>query len=237
MFKLNVDAALYFVPPMVDNGKGITVTREYQIPFPPTKEIALTGVALNGTVMSLGFMLKDITWDCDREVFFAKIVSAYYGDPIAAIPLEIRLWIDRGWRLGSYEDTYEKEDRRATRHQREPIRCSWNGNDENAAFEWERVLPSKRPAEFNRLFDAIIREMAVLNNNCDVAYAMRQTHVCMDREEADKADSPIAKKFRDAVSDYRQKGFDCQYAWRHNLMRKCPHLDQFVMSPPRRTKK
>lgn len=237
MFKLNIDAILYFDPPMVAEGKGITMTREFQIPFPPAEDIALTGVALNGRVMSLGFALEGITWDIDREVFFAKTTSSYFGEPIASIPLELRSWIERGWKLGSYEDTYEKQDRRASRFHRKPIRCTWNWEDDEVAAEWEGTKPSKRPAAFNKLFDAIIREMAVLDNNCAVAYAMRHTHVYLGTHEIDKAETAIAKKFRDAMSQYVSKGFDWQYDWRHNLARKCPHLDQFVMNSPRRTER
>ncbi len=58
MFKLNLDMELFFLPPMVDNGRGICLTRTFELPFPPTANVLLSGVALNGTPVPLGYVLS-----------------------------------------------------------------------------------------------------------------------------------------------------------------------------------
>ena len=228
MFKLNLDVRLYFDPPMADHGKGITVTRELDLPFPPTEGLFLGGVVLNGVPIPLGYKIKEVTWDIDRETFFANSSSSLVDFPIALIPLEIRSWIDRGWRLGSYEDTYEKEDKRVTRFQRKPIACKWDWDDEDEAEKWQRMRPRSRPENFNKLFKAVVREMALLGNNSAVAYAMYRTHTFFDDTELEKDETPAAKKFKDAKSEFDRMSFDEHYDWCHSIARRCPHLAQFV---------
>lgn len=233
MFKLNLDMNLYFTPPMTDVGRGICVTREFELPFPPTADVFVTAEVFNGVATPLGYNLNDLTWDIDRETFFAHTGTPLVDDPIALIPMKIQSWIDRGWRLGSYESTYEQEEGRTTRFKRRPIPCTWDDTDDETASEWERMKPSERPESFNKLFDAVIREMLILNNNPAVAYAMRHTHIYIGEEEAERAATPAAMKFQNAKEEYERKDFDAQYKWRDDLLRRCPHLDQFLILPPK----
>jgi hypothetical protein len=228
MFKLNLDVRLYFDPPMVDHGKGVTVTRELDLPFAPTEGLFLGGVVLNGVATPLGYKINEVTWDIDRGVFFANSSSSFTGFPIACIPLEIRSWIDRGWRLGTYEDTYEKEDKRVTRFQRKPIACKWNWEDEDEAEKWPSMRPRSRPENFNQLLKAVVREMALLDNNSAVAYAMYRTHMFFDETELEKNETPAAKKFKEAKAEFDRMDFGQQYDWRQSIARRCPHLEQFL---------
>ena len=109
MFVLELDVSLYFVPPMEERARGIVVTRTLELPFPPTDGLFITGIAMNGQPLARGFKLEDVTWDLDRQKFFATTSLTSQDFPIADIPVLIRDWIDRGWQLGSYEDTYEEE--------------------------------------------------------------------------------------------------------------------------------
>jgi len=228
MFKLHLDMKLYFDPPMADSGRGICVTREFDLPFPPTDDLFLTSVALNGIGSALGYRLDQVTWDVDREVFLADSSSSSVGFPIALIPLEIRDWIDRGWKLGSYEDFYEKPDGRATRFKKEPITYKWKSKDEDTAEKWHQMKPRERPESFNQFFKAIIREMAVLDNNTSVAYAMYRTQMYFDEKELQKNELPPAKKFRDAKVTYEQMTYEEMAAWSRSVIRRYPRLEQFV---------
>src|SRR5208283_2836283 len=107
MFALELDVSLCFVPPMDERARGIVVTRTLEMPFPPTEGLFVTGIAMNGQPMAQGFKLKNLTWDLDRQRFFATTSLTSHDFPIAEIPDMIRDWLDRGWQLGSYEDTYE----------------------------------------------------------------------------------------------------------------------------------
>jgi hypothetical protein len=235
MFKLELDISLYFVPPMAESGRGICVTHEFELPFSPSEGMGITGIVFNGSPSPIGCIIKQLTWDIDRQVFFAQNADVMHDLPIALIPLEICRWIDLGWTLGSYESTYEKADGRGTRVQRKPLVCKWKWKDEDTAHEWESIKPRSRPEGFNNLFKAIIREMAMLDNNSAVAYAMDRTKMFFSEEQLDHNDISPAKKFRDAQSKFEGMSFDEQYDWRNRISRRYPRLEQFVLKRPRHT--
>lgn len=237
MFKLQLDISLYFVPPMVEQGKGICITHEFDLPFQPSEKIFLAGIVLNGASIPLGYKLNDITWDMDRQVFFAKSSEVLHDFPLASIPLELWNWLDRGWHLGSYEDTYEKADGRAGRIQREPIVCRWDWRDEELTQAWEAMKPRSRLESFNDLFKALIREMAILENNSAVAYAMDRTKMFFPEDQLDKNEGLSAKRFKDAQSKFNEMTYDEMCNWRENVVRRYPHLSQFVAKRPRRARK
>lgn len=95
---------------MSDHGAGIVITREIQLPFVPRTSIRLCGVSIDQCADPLGFQLEDLTWDIDREVFLAKTCLISHDEPLAFIPDTIRSWLDLGWKLGTYHDTYGEGD-------------------------------------------------------------------------------------------------------------------------------
>lgn len=72
----------------------------------------------------------------DRQVFGAKTSMTNVDLPLAFMPDDIRAWLDRGWRLGSYTVVYEgavgvmfaTDSRRDLKLMRVSIRCERQGN-------------------------------------------------------------------------------------------------------------
>lgn len=146
MFDVEMDVSLTFDPPMDADGPGITVTRRFQLPFVPQKGIALTGQAFNDHPDPEGLVLQDVVWDDDRRVFLVDSAGSMHDFPIAIIPDELRLWIERGWRLGSYRDAYVQEED-------DSAGCDSEAEDNDPALsdtandEWEDLekLPTMSP--------------------------------------------------------------------------------------------
>ena len=109
-FELQVQLSLRFVPPMEEHGGGISLIQDFELPFPPSEGLVLTGAAFNQSPSPEGFPLKEVTWDVDRHIFLANIYLIDQGIPFTFIPHEIRSWMDQGWRFGSLEDSYEVEE-------------------------------------------------------------------------------------------------------------------------------
>jgi len=90
VYRLALDLDLYFVPPMEGNHGGITVTRNFTLPFPPTSGLAICGRQIEEHPDPHGFVLHDVLWDMDREVFTAHTSLESQALPIAEIPNAIR---------------------------------------------------------------------------------------------------------------------------------------------------
>jgi hypothetical protein len=224
MFLLELDVSLYFVPPMAERARGIVVTRTLELPFPPTDGLFITGVAMNGQPLAEGFKIEDVTWDLDRQRFLGSTSLTSHDFPIAEIPDLIRAWINRGWRLGSYEDTYEEEaEEKADILLTESVTDEPIENEEEAN-RWPMLNPRSRSPAFNMFLQALAREMARLYNNWDVAYAIYQTKTFFTEKQLEDNKSRAATKFRDARSKFDGMTFDQQYDWREKLLRKRPRL-------------
>ena len=65
---------------------------------------------------------------------------------------------------------------------------------------------------------------------------MRRTHIYIEEREVEDATTAVAEKFKEAKEEYELKDLDAKYKWRDNLVRKCPHLDQFLTPPQKRRK-
>ena len=220
MFKLELDLLLYFIPPMDERGQGIRLTRLLELPFPPTNGLHLAGIALDDPPCPLGFRINDLTWDLDRQVFMATTHLTIQNDPIATIPYEIGSWIDRGWRLGSYEDAYE---------QPEDTEDDSSEVTTESVDEWDEdnrlptMNPRSRPRVFNKFLRALVREMARLRNNESIAYAIDRTKMFFDEKRL-KEDSKAAIRFRDAQNEFSAMTWDQQYDWREKVIRTHPRL-------------
>ncbi|REJ65360.1 MAG: hypothetical protein DWQ31_18350 [Planctomycetota bacterium] len=213
---------------MTENGRGIKLTRTIELPFAPFPGLAIYSNQFDDCPDPMGFVIKELTWDVDRNTFLSSTVLVNHGMPIAEIADELRSWIDRGWRLGSYEDKYgdlhpdvyedESEDSVAD-----------DGTDEWELMEkYPTMSPRKRPREFNRLMGALVRVMAELDNDSPAAYAMAKTKLYFEDEDKSTQDYPARKKFEDAKREYTDMSFDEQYDWRERVQRTYPRLDRIV---------
>ncbi|MBN8625960.1 MAG: hypothetical protein J0M17_10760 [Planctomycetes bacterium] len=232
-FTLEIDVHLCFNPPMSENSPGIVLTNSVRLPFVPTKGLIVTGAMFNDRPDTMGVYLKDLTWDVDRRVFMAYTEQSYGCFPILYVAQEIRFWLDRGWRFGSYADVYEKK--RGRKPYRAPPICGEEpALDEEEAERLHGMKPRQRPPYFNMLLKALVREMAVLDNNRSIAYAMDKTNMFFEKPEAKEPETPAMKKFFAAVEEFEKLTFDQQYEWRDRVARRHPRLDQFVRPSRRR---
>jgi hypothetical protein len=224
MFKLELDLLLYFIPPMDERGQGIRLTRSLELPFPPTNGLHLAGITMDDPPSPLGFRINGVTWDLDRQVFMATTQLIDHNLPIAAIPDEIANWIERGWRLGSYEDAYKQPEE--TEDDSSEITTEsvddWDEDDRLPTMN-----PRSRPRAFNKFFRALVREMARLHNNESAAYAIDRTKMFFDEERL-KEESKAAIRFRDAQNEFSDMTWDQQYDWREKVLRTHPRLDRIV---------
>ncbi len=229
MFNLELDMVLYFVGPMAENADGIRVTRQFELPFAPTPDVFLSGFALNGDDIAMGYKIEDIHWDIDRAIFFAHTCLFSHDIPLAFIPLEVQSWLDRGWRLGSYEELFGRVDGRSRRRKREPIPYDWDWSlDDDEVNEWPRLSPQKRPPAFNMLLKAIVRELARADNNLATAYAIAKSRRYFTEFELESDNGKSAGMFRDALAKFQQLDFDQQYDWKQRVVRRYPRLEQFI---------
>src|SRR5688500_10581988 len=101
MYAVDVDLVLRYVPPMDDHGHGIRMTWSFELPFPPSGDIAVHSREWEGIDDPLGYRLKEITWNIERSRFLGETEILATGTPIAMIPHEIRHLIKQGWQYGS----------------------------------------------------------------------------------------------------------------------------------------
>jgi hypothetical protein len=85
VFKVEIDFVVTFVPPMSQHSRGITLTRAIELPFHPSRDVNIFGRDLmeDGSE-PMGIKFKDIIWDMDRQVFFAK---TYLEDGSCPLPM------------------------------------------------------------------------------------------------------------------------------------------------------
>lgn len=228
MFKLELDLVIHFVPPMSEIGDGIHLTRTIEFPFAPYSGLAVHGKELDECPELMGFVLKNVVWDIDRQTFLAETFSVHYGS-FFMIADEIRTWVDRGWRLGSYLDAYKAADEAESGEEEETVVIDEGDDDEWDEMErWPTMRPQKRPAHFNKLLRAMVRTMVELRNNEATAYAMAKTQLLFDDQELKTLDSPDKERFKASQNEYWKMPVDQQYAWQDGVKRKYPRLDRLV---------
>lgn len=147
--------------------------------------------------------------------------------PIATIPDELRMWIDRGWQLGSYHENYVQED---DDDEEELLESETLEPDDFTASEdeWDDLdklpaaAPRRRPREFNRLMKALVREMANLFNNRAVAYAMDKTGRYFTEDQLKETETATTRKWRDALATWRNMSMREQITWHQTVTRRRP---------------
>jgi hypothetical protein len=230
MYKLELDVSLVFAPLMDEHGQGIIVTKSFELPFPPFAKMNLQSRQFPNSPGPDGFLLEDITWDVDREVFFARSSLTSVDLPIACILDDIQSWIDLGWRLGSYEETYDDP-------MDEPEIDSPSDStivDPDDDYEWDEMErwptqpPRKRPARFNKTLRALVRTMAASFNNSATAYAVYKTQQFFSEKELRDNESKPAERFQNAIREYEQMSSTEQIAWLQKVQRTAPRLDRLI---------
>jgi hypothetical protein len=230
VFKVELDLSLYYDPPMEDHGGGIVVTRTLELPFPPTPDLAVWSMEMDECPEPMGFKLDDLVWDMGRQVFLAKTQISSSGLPMAMIPYEVRSWVDRGWRLGSWMDSYRQDEAAETSDRKVPSETPhWDDDDME---RWMTCRPADRPENFNKVFDAMVRTMAELHNNWSAAYAMHRTKLFFDEADMKDNESAATKKWLSAKREFIEMPIDKQIAWQERVIRKYPSLSAIVSNLP-----
>jgi hypothetical protein len=230
MYAVDLDLVFRVVPPMEDNGHGIRLTRTFELPFPPSADVAVFSKEWEeGIEEPMGYRLKEITWDVDRSRFLAETEISVVGTPIAMIPHEIRYLIKQGWRYGSYEDGYKSTRKRGKQRARLPkMRISkWDWDE---AEKWDTMRDKNRPKEYKLILHAVVSTMAELHNNWGIAYAMLKVGGFVDvpKEQFGRDLSPLEKKFADAVREFEALTFNQGWDWAKRVQRRYPRLIDVV---------
>lgn len=228
MYAVDLDLIIWYVPLMADTGEGIRLTRTIELPFPPVEEISIFSRVWQPNGEPLGYVLKDITWDLDRQRFFAETGHSISDTPIAMIPYELRELIDSGWTYGSFKDSYQTERNRGRKRGTRP--AIENGDwDFDEAAEWD-TSTRNRPKEFRQILQAVGSTMAELGNNCHVAYAMLKTGFFFNLPSGKLPSqlSPQERRFYQACRTFESLTFDQQCYWREGVTRRYSSLRDAV---------
>ena len=67
---------------MNEDGNGIELTRNIQTPFVPYNNLAICGQQIDVASDPDGFIIKNVVWDMDRELFRAKTYLICHDLPI-----------------------------------------------------------------------------------------------------------------------------------------------------------
>ena len=109
MYKLLVDLCLSYSPPMSEHARRIRLTRKMELPFPPYEGLAIFSREFDSAQEPPGFVLKNVTWDLDRQLFVAE-TFADNELAMAEIAEDLAWWLNLGWEWGSYMDHYRAAD-------------------------------------------------------------------------------------------------------------------------------
>lgn len=227
MFTLELDLVLAYIPPMIERRAGICLTREIQLPFAPYNGLQLYGKQLDQAPGPEGFVLKDVMWDVDREVFMGHFELISHDLPMEDIPLDIGAWLGLGWRFGSCGDRYEEDEEDGQDRDVED-----DGDDSfiDQSFEDELKLPTRSPRErskrFNLVMRAMVRVMAETHNNLEVAYAMDKTKRHFTEKQLKDNKTKHTEAWIEAQIEYNKMGWQQREAWRERVMKTHPRLDK-----------
>ncbi len=217
MYTLHLDLKINFLPPMQEHGPGIVLTRAIKIPFPPHDGLILHSQAIDECSGPEGFMIKQVIWDIDREVFLARTELVDSGTPIGAIVYQIQNWLDRGWELGSYRDTYPETVKPPPRPRgrRRRRKTDW---DELERMQ-ENRLP-RRPEWFMDEFRAWVR-FHVDNYSEFWAFAMDQTGVVSPpcQYKRDGSENTAWNEWQTVLQGYGKLSDSDRQAWLRKVKR------------------
>ena len=204
MYTLELDVHLCFTPPMVTYGGKIVLTRATELPFVPTDGLAIFSTRFDECPDPMGLKLENVVWDMDRNVFLAQVEHLVMEEPFPLIIEDIRGWIGRGWKLGSYRDQYDPEKKPEVVVPK-PYHLPKRLGNELEMVAWP-ILPARsRPPYFNDAFGILTRVLVETNNAPDVAYAMHHTQTYFaDAEQTERVRSPAATRYWHSLQDFRK---------------------------------
>jgi hypothetical protein len=214
MYRLHLDLH-WVVSPMGEHGRGITFTRELELPFPAHDGLRLHSRQMDECSEPLGYELKEVIWDMDRGVFLAKTRVIDQDLPLAMLEDQLRGWLAMGWRLGSYVDAYPEPEI----DEEEDEALGDAIGDDADEYVLPTLPPRRRPAEFNRIFKALVRHMAEGFDCWDVAYAMDRTGRYFTEEQRKQKDDPAVGRWHEALREFDKLPQDEQFRWREKVMR------------------
>lgn len=186
VFKIEVDLHITFVPPMATHDPGITLTRTIELPFPPSADISIYSPRLmeDGSE-PMGITLKEIIWDMERQVFFARTRVQEDGNSLPMVPQALRAHLDLGWRFGSYVDQYGNPEYRdppppePSSRIPKPSRRDLRDDGTTRMLGWK---PEERSPYARAVFGAFIRHLAEAYDIA-TAVAMERTGMFFDEKE------------------------------------------------------
>ncbi len=233
MFDLQLDLKMYFIPPMDENGNAIRLTRKLNLPFPPYDDVRIYDASIDPYPMFEGTPLKNVVWDMSRSRFTADTYFIQHDTPLIDIPGELAAWIQLGWRLGSYLDDMVDD---------VPDPFAEHDDDLNAAElestavgtepEIDEVIPTlparKRPKEFNKLFNSLIRVVAEERSGTATVYAMWKTKRLFTEEQLKDNESKAAKQFRDAIAEFQLMTHAQRFEWSDKVCQYLPRIERVV---------
>lgn len=212
---------------MHQHAPGIIFTRSIELPFLPTEDIAVFSpqIMIDGSE-PMGIFLKDIIWDMDRRVFFAKTYLQDDGCSLPLVPDALREHLDLGWRFGSYVDQYGNPEYRKSpppepssrvpKPSRRDLRD--DGTSEMLSLTWK-----ERSSYANAVFGAFIRHLAE-SFDTSTAVAMERTGMFFDEKEVKglpwESPTEVIRQWDKIRSDFREITQRRQTTWREKLIAK-----------------
>lgn len=216
MYILHLDLQICCSPPMDKHGPFITCTRQVELPFPPYEGLIIYSAEIDDCSKPEGFALKRVVWDMDRKIFLAT-TSVDPGAPIGAIIGEIQEWIDRGWTLGSFIDSYPDQipSPKAKPKRRRAREIPWEELE-----EMQENQKPRRPESFMTEFRAWIRFLAERSSEAD-AYAMDKSGVAFPQLVLDRdgKPDPASRAWNVLIQEYHNLSEKQQVAWLRKVRR------------------
>jgi hypothetical protein len=227
-YRVELDVDLILIPPMDEEGGGITMTRSFEIPFPPVEGLPVFSSAWEVLPEPVGFPLTGVVWDLDRQTFLADNKRVQY-QAIAAIPEELSHWVARGWRLGSYYEHYTRTKKPAPPGPmaKDAFHLSAAIDDVETYEILHTLPPEKRPAAFNALMKALVRHLSDSGHNCETAFAMDKTGRYLGSEGEQVQDEKAHKAWNECCREYDAMSADDKTRWKRKVG-KYPALSTFV---------
>lgn len=168
-------------------------------------------------------------WDIDRGIFMGQIEMSSLDLPIEDIPLDIKSWLELGWRFGSYSERYEQpEEESEDEAEEEDADDAFTDPDFEQQLKQPMLSPRQRSKQLNLVMRAMVRTMAELYNDLHVAYAMDKTKRHFTKQQLEDNKSKEAKAWLDAQDEYNNMSWKKQFEWRERVMKTHPRLDKLA---------
>lgn len=212
MFTLELDMILNYAYHFGDVGQ-VYLTCEIQLPFAPYPGLRIQSEKLDPAPGPDGPELWEVKWDADRARFMADMGMICDDDPLDLVLIDLKIWIDLGWRFGSYKDWYIVKE--AT--DGEPV-------DPDA----QDVPIEPPPSDVPPVLLALIRNMVDRHYRPPIAYAMDQTHLYPTADEMENYNRDDRHRWPRAIRAFDAMTSQAQGSWTAKVKRSYPTLAELV---------